>query len=188
MQRESSTTFGATQSRSNDLRVKSLNTALLLAVAAAFALGTGPAFAQGAAAKEDQAQIKADQHALSQEKAQEEAAQSKLKADSKSGRMSAQSPDAEKVYKDQQDTKGLKKDLAADKSGSPQMKTDKTQLSSEKTQLQADQKTFQKDSKSGRMSAESPDAEKVYKDKQYIQGEKKDIASDKALLNKDEKK
>ena len=42
--------------------------------------------------------------------------------------MAAESKDAERVYKDQQAIKGEKKDIAADKPGSLQMKSDKAAL------------------------------------------------------------
>jgi hypothetical protein len=44
-----------------------------------------------------------------------EADTAKLKADSASGRMAAESKDAEKNYKDQQAIKGEKTDIASDK-------------------------------------------------------------------------
>ena len=38
-----------------------------------------------------------------------------MKADTKEGKMAAESKDAERVYKDQQNVKGEKKDIAGDK-------------------------------------------------------------------------
>jgi hypothetical protein len=88
-----------------------INKACVCAVTVAFTFVSGNAFAQSAATKEEKAQMKADESALAREKAQSKADQKALKADSKSGKMAAESPDAEKVYKDKQAVKGQKKDI-----------------------------------------------------------------------------
>lgn len=114
MQRESFVKYTGMQVRRGGMNRKSINKACVLAVAAAFAFATGTAFAQSPAVKEDHAQLKADQSALAREKAQMEAAEKTLKADTRSGKMAAESKDAEKVYKDSQYLRDERKDIAAD--------------------------------------------------------------------------
>jgi hypothetical protein len=60
-------------------------------------------------------QMKADKAALQRQIKRLEAAEARLKENTKEGRMSAESKDSEKVYEDKQNVKGLKKDIAADK-------------------------------------------------------------------------
>jgi hypothetical protein len=60
-------------------------------------------------------QMNVDKSALQRQIMQLEAAEARLKADKAEGKMSAESKDADRVYNDKQDIKGLKKDIAADK-------------------------------------------------------------------------
>ena len=68
-----------------------------------------------AADKEAPLQMQSDKAALERQIKRLEAAEARLKADTKEGKMAAESKDAEKVYKDQQGMKGDQKDVAADK-------------------------------------------------------------------------
>ena len=96
--------------------MKSIYKALLSVVVAAFVFTAVAAMAQPSlAVKEDQAQLKADKAALQRQIKRLEAAEARLKENTKEGRMSAESKDSEKVYEDKQNVKGLKKDIAADK-------------------------------------------------------------------------
>ena len=70
---------------------------------------------QIAADKEPSLQMKADRDALQRQIKRLEVAEARLKSDAASGRMAAESKDAEKVYNDKQAIKGEKKDIATDK-------------------------------------------------------------------------
>lgn len=178
------------------IRTYSLNVALkplAVAVLVATTQLAGLAYAQGAggaasaAVREDKAQLKEDHSALAQEKAQLKADRQTLEADSSAGKMAAESADAERLYKDHKYIRGERKDLARDTAGSLQQKADKTALAREDAQLKVDQKTLSADTWSGRMAAESPDAERVYKDRQAIKRQEKAISSDRAELTDDRK-
>jgi cell division protein FtsL len=148
----------------------------------------GNAVAQSAAAvKEDQVQTKADDSALARERARLRVDERTLGADTRSGRTAAESPDEDKVYKDRQAIKGEKSDLAGDKPGSLQERSDRNAVQREQANLKADTNTWAADARSGKMAAESTDAEKIYKDQQAIKGEKSAITSDRAKLNGDRK-
>lgn len=136
------------------------------------------------ALKEASAQLQTDKSALQRALKRLEIDEAALKSDTASGRMSATSKDAMKVYTDEQFDKGEKKDIAADKTGSLQMKADKTALQRSLKRLEHDEATLKSDTASGRMSAESKDAMKVYTDGQAVKGENKDIAADKAKVAK----
>ena len=66
--------------------------------------------------KEASLQMKADKEALQRQIKRLELAEARLKADTEEGKMAAESKDAEKVYKDQQNVKGEKKVIVTDKS------------------------------------------------------------------------
>ena len=132
--------------------------------------------------EEAAAQLKSDKAALERAQKRLEIDEAKLTADMASGRMSAESKDAMKVYTDEHFDKGEKTDLAADKTGSLQMKADKTSLQRALKRLEGDQAKLTSDLASGRMSAESKDAMKVYADEHFDKGEKTDIATDKAKV------
>lgn len=153
-----------------------------LAMGSAFAQQpSGTAIAQGSlTVKDAMAQLKADEAGLQRALKRLKVDEAKLKSDTASGRMSAESKDAMKVYTDENFDKGEKKDIAADKSGSLQMKFDKAALQRAMKRLDTDEATLKSDTASGRMSAESKDAMKVYTDGKAAKGEKKDIAADKA--------
>ena len=68
-----------------------------------------------AADKYGSLQMKADRAALHRQIKRLDAAEARLKADKKDGKMAAESKDSIQVYKDQQAIKGEKKDLATDK-------------------------------------------------------------------------
>jgi uncharacterized membrane protein YkoI len=152
----------------------------------AFAAGATPA-QSSAAIKEDQVQLKANERALTIEEALLRGDRDTLKADLQSGRMSAMSEDSEQLYKDQQYIKGEQKDIARDKPGSPQMKSDQQALRREETQLASDQMTQRADARAGRMSAVSDDGERVYRDQQAIKAQEKQILAYRAKLSSDQK-
>jgi len=139
------------------------------------------------AVREDQAQTKADASALARERARLRLDDKTLGADTNSGRMAAESPDGEKVYKDRQAIRGEKNDIARDKPGSLQERSDKSALQREEETLKADANTWAADAKSGRMAAESADAEKVYREQQAIKGQQNAIGADRRKLNADRK-
>jgi hypothetical protein len=92
----------------------------------AYAVYTGKHAIRGeerdiAADKKASLQMKADKAALHRQIKRLEVAEARLKADTKEGKMAAESKDAEKVYKDQQAMKGEKKDIADD---TTKLKTD----------------------------------------------------------------
>jgi hypothetical protein len=145
------------------------------------------AAAQSTAVKEDQAQTKADASALARERAQLQVDEKTLRADTRSGRMAAESPDEENIYKDRQAIRGEKTDVAGDKPGSLQRKSDRTALQREDESSNADAQKWAADTTSGRMSAESTDAEKVYRDQQAIRGQENAITADRGKLKADQK-
>ena len=136
------------------------------------------------AVKEVAAQMKSDKAGLQHILKRLEADEATLKSDTASGRMSAESKDAMKVYTQERADKGEKKDIAADKSGSLQLKSDKATLQHALKRLGADEATLKSDTASGRMSAESKDAMKVYTQELAEKGENKDIAIDKEKVAK----
>jgi hypothetical protein len=168
--------------------MNSTHKACVLAVAAAFAFATGTAFAESLAVKEDAAQLKSDKAALQRQLKRLEADEARLKSDTASGRMSAESKDAYEVYKAKEAIKGEKKDIAADKAASLQKKSDKAALQRQVKRLEAAEARLKSDTMSGKMAAVSDDAERFYKDRQAIKAEEKQIAADKAKLLTDQKK
>lgn len=161
----------------------------LPAVAAALALASLTAAAQPAAAvKQDALQLKADQEALQDELRQLKADEAKLESDAASGRMSATSSDSYEVYLDRRAIAGEKKDIARDRPGSLQMKTDREALDRQVAQLRLDEKHLKSDAAEGRLAATSPDAQRVYDDRQAIKAERIQIAADRARLRADEGK
>ena len=70
---------------------------------------------QIAADKKPSLQMKSDKDALQRQIKRLEVAEARLKSDTSSSSMSAESKDAEKVYNDKQAIKGEKKDIASDK-------------------------------------------------------------------------
>ena len=168
--------------------IESSTKACLLAAALALALAAGAAVAKPfSLVDQDKAQIRADEHMLSAAQAKLHSDVATLRADTKEGRMAAESKDAERVYLDPQGIKGERKDITADKSGSVQMKEDETALAREEHKLDTDTKNLKADTEEGKMAAQSKDAERVYKDRQAINGARKDFTSDKAQLIADEK-
>ena len=170
------------------MNMKSIYKGCSPALAAAFAFAAITAFAQPVTVKEDASQLKSDKAALQRQIKRIEADEARLKSDTASGRMSAESKDAYAVYQDWQAVKGEKKDIAADKAASLQMKSDKAALHRQIKRLESAEARLKADKAEGKMAAESKDSERVYKDQQAIKGEKKDIAADKAKLIADEKK
>lgn len=161
----------------------------LPAVAAALALASLTAAAQPAAAvKQDALQLKADQEALQDELRQLKADEAKLESDAASGRMSATSSDSYEVYLDRRAIAGEKKDIARDRPGSLQMKTDREALDRQVAQLRLDEKHLKSDAAEGRLAATSPDAQRVYDDRRAIKAERIQIAADRARLQADEGK
>jgi len=144
--------------------------------------GQAVATAQPSLLEEAAAQLKSDKAALERAHRRLEIDEAKLKSDIASGRMSAESKDAMKVYTEEQFVKGDKTDIATDKTGSLQMKADKTALQRALKRLEGDEATLKSDTASGRMSAESKDAMKVYTDERFVKGEKTDTAADKAKV------
>jgi len=171
------------------MNVKSIHKTLLPAISAVFAFSAITAFAQPAlTVREDAAQLKSDKVALHRQIRRLEADEARLKADTASGRMSAESKDAYEIYLDKQAANGEKKDIAADKAASLQMKEDKEALHRQLKRLELAEKRIKADAKEGKMAAESPDAERVYKDRQAMKAEKMEIAADQTKLKADEKK
>lgn len=138
------------------------------------------------ATQEDSAQLKADQSSLMREEAKAAQDEAKLHKDKQEGRMAAQSKDSMRVYHDQQNLKGIKKDIASDHPASAQLKEDRKFQQTEQAKLKTDQQRLVRDRKEGRMAAVSPDEEKVYHDRQAIKGQKKAVAADEANLRKDQ--
>jgi hypothetical protein len=101
--------------------------------------------------------------------------------------MAAESPDEEKIYRDRQAVSGARKDVAGDEPDSLQRKSDTTTLRRENEISNADARRWAADSDSGRMAAESPDAEKVYRDQQAVKRQENAIATDRARLKADQK-
>jgi cell division protein FtsL len=69
-----------------------------------------------------------------------------------------------------------------------QLASDKAALQREEKQLIADRAILTADKASGKMAAESPDSQRIYKERLNIKGEKKDIATDEAKMKADQKK
>lgn len=153
----------------------------LLAVSATSALAQSTL-----AVREDQAQLRTDEAALAREKAQLRANESTLRQDTMHGKMAAESPDAERVYRDRLALQDEKKDIAADSQGSRQMQVDDAAWRREGAQLRTDERTLRQDEMSGRMAAESRDSFNVYQDNRAIKGQEQAIAADRAILKADE--
>ena len=169
--------------------MKSIYRHCLTAVAAAFAFSAVTAIAQSSMAmREDAAQLTSDKAALHRQMKRLEADESRLKSDTASGKMSAESKDAYEVYTAKQAVAGEHKAVAADKEASLQMKADKAALQRQIHRLEVAEARLKSDTASGKMAAESKDAEKVYKDHQAIKGEKGDVAADAAHLKADQRK
>ncbi|MEP7247699.1 MAG: hypothetical protein ABI885_28990 [Gammaproteobacteria bacterium] len=170
--------------------MKSLSKACVApALAAAFAFSTVPAIAaQPIAVREASSQLKADQAALQRQLKRLQADQVRLKKDTASGRMSAESRDAYEVYNAQQATAGEAKVIAEDDAGSLQMKADEAALQRQIKRLNTAIARNKADYSEGKMAAESRDAEKVYLDKMAVRGEKKDLSQDSATLEAARKK
>jgi len=169
--------------------MKEIHKIFLPIVAAAFAFSAATANAKPSmTVKEDALQMKADKDALHRQIKRLEADEARFKADTASGRMSAESKDAFEVYQAREAIKGEKKDLAADKTASLQMEADKAALQRQIKRLEVAETRLKTDAKAGKMAAESRDAEQVYKDRQAIKGEKATVAADRTKLIADEKK
>jgi hypothetical protein len=154
----------------------------------ALASVSGNAMAQGfSAAKEDAAQLQSDKAALQRQLNRLDADEARLKSDTASGRMSAESKDAYQVYTGKQAIEGRKKDLAADKKGSMQMKADKAALQRQIKRLDVAEARLKGDTEAGKMTSMSKDSEKVFKDRQAVEGEKKAMATDSLKIKADKK-
>lgn len=159
--------------------------ATMIAIAMGLLVASGPNWAHATAAQEDGAQLTADQAALAREKVQSTTDQAALRRDRAEGRMSAESLDALRVYHDQEDIRGMKKDLAADRGGSLQAVVDRRDLKDERQAQMADETTLRQDAAHGRMAATSPDAERVYRDQRAVRGQEQAIAADQSRLAAD---
>lgn len=188
MQTNQSRSHTATLVAHDTTRFQSVCKASVAVLIAAFAINTGSALAQSMAVKEDAAQLAADKAALHRQLKRLETDEARLKADTTSGKMSAESKDAYEVYKAQEAVKGEKAAVATDKDGSLQMKADKAALHRQIKRLEMADARLKSDKSSGKMVAESKDSMKVYSDQQAMKGEKKDIATDKTKLQADQKK
>lgn len=133
-------------------------------------------------------QMKSDMATLQRALTRLDADEAKLKADKASGKMSAMSEDAYKVYKAKQAVKGGKENIADDEAVSMQMKADKAALQRQLKRLELAEATLKADKASGKMAAESKDSIKVYKNEQNIKATTKQIAADKAELKAEQKK
>lgn len=157
------------------------------ALAAVLALGPAIAMAQYSPTREDSAQLKADQSALTTERAQLATDINTRKADKAEGKMAAESRDSMRVFRDQQAIRGEHKDIAADQPGSLQSKVDKKELGHEQAKLKSDEHRERMDRAEGRMAATSPDGEKIYQDRVAVRGQQRAIATDRADLKADSK-
>jgi hypothetical protein len=158
------------------------------AIVVAVASVSGNAIAQGfTAAKEDAAQLQSDKAALQRQITRLDADEARLKSDTASGRMSAESKDAYQIYTGKQAIAGSKKDLGADKHGSMQMKSDRAALQRQIKRLDAAEARLKGDTDEGKMASMSRDSEKVFKDKQAVEGDKKAMAGDSTKMKADKK-
>jgi hypothetical protein len=172
--------------KSEDIDMKLIHQigATLLAIASV----SGNAIAQApSVVKEDAAQLHADKAALQRQITRLDADEVRLKSDTASGRMSAESKDAYQVYTGKQAIEGAKKDLAADKHGSMQMRSDKAALLRQIKRLDVAEERLKSDADSGKMASMSKDSETVFKDKQAVGGEKKAMATDSMKMKVDKK-
>jgi len=176
----------STRARTDRRNVKSLRSQWLLALAAAFAVTSSAALAQPQPAREDRAQLAADQSALAREAAQLEHDQTTLKADSMAGKMAAESKDDLKVYEDIQAINGENEAVANDLPGSGQMSSDMAALQREERQLDADRIVLKANTRDGRMAAVSADGDRVYNDRLAIEAQKNRIATDRTKVAVDE--
>lgn len=171
------------------MKLKLINKVCMSAVAAAFAFAAVTALAEPSlAVKEDTAQMTSDKAALQRQITRLDADEARLKADTASGRMSAESKDAYAVYMGKQAIVGGNKDIAADKASSLQMTSDRAALQRQIKRLDVAEARLKADTKEGKMAAESKDSTKVYRDQQSLKSEKKDIAADNTKLIADQKK
>ena len=143
-----------------NIALKPLVMAMLLATApfagAAYATApAAPAAPSPVSIKEAKAQLQADEAALSAEERQLKADEAKLRADRAAGRLAGMSPDALKVYKDQQAINEETKVIALDAPRSLQWKADKAALRIEEKLLAADKATLRADKIDGKMAAQS---------------------------------
>ncbi|NLZ41323.1 MAG: hypothetical protein GX886_08745 [Comamonadaceae bacterium] len=188
-------TNGHRRASTQDIRAKEqimgfhrhLSTAAL-AAAAALTLGAAGAWAQVSPTQEDRSQLAADRAALARERAGAAADEARLRRDKAEGRMAAESKDSMRVYRDQRAITGIKKDLAHDRPGTLQDKTDRAFLAGEHKALASDTKRLERNRAQGRMEATSPDAARVQQDRRAIAGQEKAIAEDKADLRADQRK
>ena len=144
--------------------------------------------AQTSAAQEDKAQLKSDQTALTQEQQKLKTDAAKLKSYQRSGRMAAESPDAERIYKDRQAVKGQKRAYAANTPPPLQTAADREAVKIASDAVRAATKREKFDASHGRMAAESKDSFRVYQDQRAITSEEKDIATGKIDVAADAKK
>lgn len=162
--------------------------ATAIAVASIATMGSASAWANTTPVQERRVQLKADQVSLAAEKSQFVKDQVALNYDRAHDIMLADSPDSMRVYRDEKAINGAKKDLTVDPLHSKQMRTDQAYLKSEESKLNTAQHELKRDANAGRMSATSPDAEKVYQDKLAIRGQKMALATDKTQLRTDLKR
>ncbi len=154
----------------------------------ALATISGDAISQGlSAAKEDAAQLQSDKAALRRQINRLEVDEARLKSDTASGRMSAESKDAYQIYTGKQAIEGTKKALAADKHSSIQMQADKATLKRQIKRLEVAELRLKHDTDAGKMDSMSKDSEKVFNDKQAVEAEKRAIATDNMKIKADKK-
>ena len=116
-----------------------------LALAAACVLSLGTVVAQAAptttpiTTRSDSLQTQVDKQELQRDKGQLDRDESKMRSDHRHGRMSAESADSMRVYRDRQAVRGERRDIAGDKLGSGQRRADKVALAEEKRQLRMDE-------------------------------------------------
>ncbi|MDQ6685891.1 MAG: hypothetical protein M3Z16_12290 [Pseudomonadota bacterium] len=169
--------------------LKSLQKSLKPAAVAAFTFTALTAIAQPSMPmREDAAQLNSDQAALQRQIKRLDADEARLKSDTASGRMSAESKDAYAVYLGKQAVAGEKGDIAADKMAGPQMKADKAALQRQIKRLEVAEARLKSDAASGKMAAESKDAERAYKDGLAVSAEKKQLGIDRSNVKSDQKK
>ena len=93
-----------------------------------------------------------------------------MKADTASGKMSAQSKDSFAIYQLEQGIKGTREAIADNKSASLQMKSDKAGLQRQLKRLEIAEARLKADKSSGKMAAESKDSIAVDDSRKAVTG------------------
>lgn len=148
-----------------------------LAIAVALAFGSIGASAQTSLdIRQDRLQLQADKAALKRQLKQLDADEKALKANTASGKMSAQSKDAIEVYRAKQAVEGARENLADNASAAAQMKADRAGMQRQLRRLDIAEARMKADKASGKMAAESKASTAASKDMQAVKGSMKAVA------------